>query len=1047
MLHYRGGQQAPFRSNAGIATVTNIPSYPTNDLVLKVDPVPASDFTTGRVSITVTRGTEAIDSIMVVTATQGGQPVDSIAKAVSGNSINFTFTVRKGTFVFYAVPLAKLNNVRKPGEPTPSSAAFAFQIPVGDTIFVAYKTGGSCPGADGTTNLPYCSLDSALKDIAVKKGGTVILKNSSPVVALEDITIAPIGLTQAARDADTALVTITNLFTTKYEETRPIFRGRTQEAITITRKNVILKGFFIEMPVGSVNTAVNVKASGAQIEGNIFRASAKGPVEGLALNVDVGAGDMRFLNNVVWGFTRNVQITTPGSTNIRIINNTFVEDLTFANAGKTTGIQASGTGAIGTIIANNFFSGIANAIDASLAVVSTPPTLDHNVFTSKQAVNITNIGDPDPASRMSTPDIWGPGYVIVLEGALAGPIECTAFSPCSQLYAGSSTTGYNATIDRDVFGKLRTNKKEVGAFEAGATGSVMGVLQIDVDLGATEKQMGFVVTGKTFDAADADSVYVFWSTSDLATVPDPFNSIPESHRNKYPISKLTSGNFSDVADGITIEAKRYYFYAALGKTTDATRKLGYKYSDTLTSDTKKDSGDCDLKDTKSACPSLSGRFISTEGIWARQFETRVDLTEAVTSGLIKNPRFESIQTPNVHNLDLNSPLPKIMFTVDIPGLGEPGSKQMFTADIEMKATPDLTGLDLFLLPTDANGLASYVPSWKVEQTATKTNIFIESSINGTQHYAFGKVQASMEPGIIQTAETAPQVFDFSANRDSTTVHLQVKFKGTGFKTANPLILVTPIPAGGTVSSVMKGGTFPSKTLVLSSGFSKLHDSQKSAWLYKYYTKAAGAEAVSTISGGHKKPFTLDSVKSEEFAAATDLSGDDLTILGGNLTEGTISVPFGSKAHKDYLKYTDQIGKATRSIEVEFTVFDGAKISRSRVFVRTKFSDGDVHFSERSNFLQSNNLAPVWNLYGYPWDEADTGSLARIVERDRWDPDNMRILTYKGSGGEGAGDFFAYNGSNPTDIKYDAGFASWSGATNPYTPKVSDGMSLDFESFS
>jgi hypothetical protein len=133
--------------------------------------------------------------------------------------------------------------------------------------------------------------------------------------------------------------------------------------------------------------------------------------------------------------------------------------------------------------------------------------------------------------------------------------------------------------------------------------------------------------------------------------------------------------------------------------------------------------------------------------------------------------------------------------------------------------------------------------------------------------------------------------------------------------------------------------------------------------------------------------------------------------------------------------------------VEFTIFDGAKISRSRVFVRTRFSDGDVHFSERSNYIESKNVTPVWNLYSYPWDEADTGSLARIVERDKWDGDNMRLLTYKGSGGDGAGDFVSYTGSNPGEIKYDAGFASWSGATNPYTPKVSTGTSLDFEPFS
>ncbi|MDB5102806.1 MAG: hypothetical protein JWP91_495 [Fibrobacteres bacterium] len=1048
MLHYRQGQQAPVLSSAAIATVLGVPSYPINDLTLKLDPA-ASDFPNGRANITVTRGSEAIDSVAVVVATENGQGVDTIAKAASGSSLAYAIDVPKGTFVFYAIPIAKLGSTVKYGQATPNSAPATFRTSASDTVFVTYKT-TACPTADGTQLLPYCSLDSAMKDISTRNGGTVIIKNGNPAVAMEDITIAPINGTDVG-----PVNIITNQVPGKYEENRPVFRGKTKEALTITRKNVTLKGFFIEMPAASGNTALNIKASGAVIEGNIFRAVARGAVEGAAVNIDVGGtADARFVNNLVWGFTKNVQVTNAASANVRVINNTFVDDASLSNTGKTVGVLQSGTGTVSMVLANNFFSGIATPIDATLKNKTPPPTLDHNVYTGKPDLQgLTDAGDLDPSSRILSADIWATNYIGILEGALASPIECGTISPCNALYAGSINTAtiYSTTIDKDVLGKSRSNRKEIGAFELNANpATVMGVLAINpskIDNDFT--RINWTVSAKTFDPVEADSLHVFWSTSDLGLISDAsLSTIPAAQQKHFPISALSSGNISDFAGGIKDEATLFHFYAALGRTSKTgTRTLGYSYRDTITSGVDVDSGDCEITTMRSACPSTNGQFIVKDGAYAGKFVSRVTFTEPVSTGLVKNPGFDAISVPKVFNLDLTSPLPAIKLNVTLPGLGAVDSKQTFKADITMDALPDLSGFDLFLIPSDASGMASYVSNWTVKQEGGKTRITIESNRSGSQTYAFGKMQASMEPGSIIGTDASVPVFDFTTTKDSVFVHVPVKFKGTGFKTANPLVLITVLPAGGMVSGVF-GGTYHSHTIALSSGFANLADSLKRDRFYKYYLKAAASEPISSMTTVQQKPFLLDStVSAENFAASTEIHAADVTVAGGNLDETTVILPI-LRNFKDFAKYADLTGKASRSIEVEYTVFDGAEISRSRTFIRTRFSDQELHISEKKErgFENSTSATKVWNLFGYPWDEADTGSLARVVNRPRWDNDNMRLMRYKGNG-SGADAFNVYDGSNPDVIKYDAGQASWSGSTSPYTPSSATGMSLDFETFS
>jgi uncharacterized surface protein with fasciclin (FAS1) repeats len=432
------------------------------------------------------------------------------------------------------------------------------------------------------------------------------------------------------------------------------------------------------------------------------------------------------------------------------------------------------------------------------------------------------------------------------------------------------------------------------------------------------------------------------------------------------------------------------------------------------------------------------------------------LTEAIAAGTVEPPSFNSVKDANVFNLDLTSPLPTITFNTKVTGLGTAGSKQKATWQVDMYTSPDLAGLELFLLPNASTGMAQLVPFWDLDSIpGGKTRLIIESSIDGPQTYAFGKVQMSMAPGQVLPSPAVP-VFDFASSKDSAILHIPIKVKGTAFKTGNPLILVSIIPAGGTVAPA-SGAAIPkvlskgyhSHTLALSSGYAGLLDSLRKARFHQHYLKAVAAEAASTAPNGQNKPFVLETVTSAEFNEVVETQDLDLAVTAGETDSFTINVPV-NKAFKDYAGYTDQKGKASRSIEVVFTAFDGSKISRSSAYIRTKFVEKDLQVSEKGErgskgYKQSRNEKPQWNLFGYPWAESDTGSYSRIMDRPKWAPENMRLLRYKGSG-TGASAFTAYNGTNNADIKFSSGQAAWSGFTSSYTPTSASGMSLDYQPF-
>lgn len=1053
MLQFRGTNMAPVLSTAAIGTLSKFPGFPVNDLKLTLL---GSDSPNRTVTLQVVKGGEQIDSVRIEALIEGGMVTDSktvsAATQASLNSISFTVAA-KGTYTFQALPIAKVGGVSKAGSPTAPVGPVPLGITASDLIHVTYKSGG-CAGATGDSTAPYCQLDSALKAASTRNGGTTIIVHNGSPVNLDTVTIAPFG------PADTSSITITSRV---FNENRPIFRGTaSKEALVITRKNVTLRGFTIEQPPAGTKTALAVKAGGCLIDANIFRASAKGAVEAAAIGVEVGAtAEVRIVNNVVWGFAKGVQFTATTSPNVKILFNTFVAD-SVLNKGVTIGLAATTADEVGAVVADNFFSGQTDVVDKGFPGT---PVLDHNVHTAGASLNgKSESGGLGVSGRVDSGDIWIKGYTEKIQGKLFDAVDCGSLTPCNPLYGGSSTNEYNVTVTTDAFGSARKNHKEVGAYEyPSSPSSVLGVLEIKPTLiSGTFRKLNYTVTGISFDssASEADSVWVFWAKTDVSQNLR-FDQIPGKQRAGYPIKDLVTKPITGIADSIESESTKYWFFAALSRNPapHTNRTLGYAYSDTIITNRNLRAGDCDFTDSKLACPSEGGAFPVDTGFWADRFETQVKLAQPISgAGLVKQPRFQTIDNVKQFNLDLTSPLPMFILDAHVPTLGDKDSKQKLTWQIEFDFNPNLSGFNLYLLPTTPNGLPVLVPDWKiVPVSGGKNQLIFESTVDGPQSYAFGKLQDGLEAGAMLSTDTEAKFYDFNLARDSSNYPIVLKMKGVGFKTGNPLVLISTIPAGGTInppagSSAPKvisgdpaGEGYPSRTVVMSAGYSGVLEDLRKSRIYQLYLKAVAADAATPAPRGQNKPFTLDSVSFNTFDASTQILDSDVDLAGGDMP---VTVRVG-KQFMSYDNYADGFGKTTRSLEVVFTVFDGNKISRSRGFIRTKFYKRDIQsldFYNRSKkgFEQSRHDKPRWNLFGYPWDEAD-GNLAKMFDKKKWDKDNMRLWSYKGSG-DGAGAFNQYDGTNPDAIKFDLGMAAWSGSTSDYTPQCDSGVSMDYQPF-
>ena len=1030
-LHFNQFGQAPVLSAAAMAIVQGVPAFPSNDLVLAINDagsVPA----VGKVSLTVTRtGSEDIDKIRVYAVKEGGAASDSLTVDVTGTApMTFNFPVipstRKGTYSFYAVPLVVQGSVTKVGPPSKSTATVVLWAVEGDLVYVDPSV--ACGGA-GTSDNPFCSLDEALAQSVVR---TILVKASSTV--MEGITIAA---------GSTTDVTISAVISQdRFPNPRPIFRGKEdKEALTILRQNVSIRGFTFEMPPGNTaRAALSVNATGVLVDGCFFRPRGGGsPVlsaAGPAVSIDAGAtGDMRFINNVVWGFTKAVEVAS-ASPAIRIVNNTFIDDQGVNAPGSSIGIDG---GAINATIVNNFFSGIANPLDAS---VTGKLVLDRNVFSSDPNLRGQNpISTLDNNPRLpSMLDLFSSRYAEVFDSAMNAAISCTPSRECGSIFAGSAgTTAYQVDIKSDVMGKPRTNNREVGAYEFVNVAFPVGRLSLKLEKDQVFSKVKFAVSSRNYDSTTADSVYVWWATRGV-----PYEDTAVRARRHYSLRQLED-TIHDIADNLA-ELKEYTFHAALGKrAVGGIHEMGFVFTKSISTDPNSTASACSLSTVKTVCPSENGFFRVEQGAFVGAY-TSVIKVAVPAAGLVLAPEFNQVTKPGEYrNLTLAGSLPKITLVISNAGLGSAGSKQFYTAIIEKTSGDwEVNGEDLFLLPEDPANLPEFVSTWRVVKENNKSKLIIEGTRSGKMQYAFGNLNASAAPGKIEPLMRTPPIFDFSVAGDSV-FNVALDFKGSGFKTANPLVLVSVVPAGGIATGVL-AGKYHSKTLVLSSGISNLHDDLRLDGLYRYFLRAVKGEAGSTTPGMYP-PFKLESVDLAPFTASTRRENVALAVAGnGDMAQATVNFPLTKDFKEPNVDVPDLGGKASRGLEVVFTVFDGARISRSRAFIRTRFTD-PLNSVEKKDFEQKR-----WNLFAYPWDEDGAGNLARITAsngwdpKSNWDPTEKRLMKYKGSGNQ-AGSFVIYDGKEQAGFTYDSGQAIWSGSLSPYKPACISGITVDYQTFS
>src|SRR6185503_5047762 len=111
---------------------------------------------------------------------------------------------------------------------------------------------------------------------------------------------------------------------------------------------------------------------------------------------------------------------------------------------------------------------------------------------------------------------------------------------------------------------------------------------------------------------------------------------------------------------------------------------------------------------------------------------------------------------------------------------------------------------------------------------------------------------------------AASLFDFNAAAE--TLHVPLTIRGSGFQTANPLIITSTLQAGGMTANVFSS-SYHTRSMVYAPGLAHLEASLRQRMFYGYYQKAVSADSLPGygVPAGMNKPFGLDAVGSDEFA--------------------------------------------------------------------------------------------------------------------------------------------------------------------------------------
>ncbi len=844
--------------------------------------------------------------------------------------------------------------------------------------------------------------------------------------ALADVagsyTIANVGTSPMLIMADTA-------GGGRYLAPRPVIRGSgSTPALIINRPNVTVRGLVVEMGSGSTAPAIRVSNNTVVLDANIFRPSAANvSVATPAITLNNNAQAV-IQNNFVWGFGAGVQFANSPSPLIRIVNNTFMLDAGLPAGTNMAGMRVE-NGDVTAIIANNFFSGISNPYDITLA--NTQPKLSRNVYTID---NVNYHGFITKDTQLAKTIALAPinmhasnflDLISTRHTQIGSPFDCNANTECTSLFAGSDRDASIGPPSRDLFGKLRINHPEVGAFEFENPNpnAVVSWLKFEATMVENDfTRATYQVSSTNVDTLDADSVKVWWAETQ---VNDPAGS-GVLGRKTFPSRQLLAGTIIDTATGLK-EKTTYFFRAAFFKGTNR----GHTVTRSLESGILKSTEPCDFAISNTRCPSTDGVFQANGG-FSTWVTSVVTLREAAAGGSrVEVPVFASSQAVAPSGMQV-SDIPAFTLNIKEDNLGKQGSSQTFTAIIDLDSTQidariKSNSLDLFLLGQQG-GLPALVTSWESSIENGKTQIRVEGNQGGALTYVFGKLPSSSVT-LSTLAPTEPVPFLIST---TSPPPFDITFSGTNFKTANPLVLAAVVPAGAYMDSSVFVSTYFAKSQLLTSGFSNLPDSLKNSRFMEYFKRMVRADSGSEgNTPGMKNPFRLRSISENNFPSIISLGDGGLTIgADGSLAPTTVSIEVGQNYPSD-----GTARKRSRSLEVVIAVFDGSAISFGRAFVRTSFKE--LHTSETRFFENTGK----WNLISLPWEEKGYASLAGLVGRKDWIATNFKAMRYNGQGSAEAG-YTLYKGGATVDFPFSGGKAIWVGGNQPFRPAPEEGVSLD-----
>ncbi len=1035
LLHYNGTGQAVIEDpNAVVDTVTAVPAYPFNDLTLSY--LDTTGLASGQVTLNVALGKEAPDSIRVYELDASNAVVDSSvpAHAVTGSKTFAFNNVPAGLYHFAAVPigLGRLG-VKTAGAIT--AAKFFRQI-TGDTVYVSIPA-GTCPtGANGSAQSPYCTLAAGLSYLQSLSQGVLIIDAASQPI--QDAVIA-------TGSGPSGSLTITSMVDTsgKFPLNRPIFSdstGGVASALTISRSNVTIQGVVFQMPPATKQAAVSVQTGGTGVvlESNLFRSTSRSGLVGTALSLGAASGHVS--NNVFWGFSKAINIAN-ASPSFWITENTFLNDSAFTGFAQAAAISAS-VSAVGTRIFHNFFADYTAPFDASFK--GGTDTLAGNVYTAPADANLlqghVEIRLMATANPIPIKDLSAANYGKSLSDSVFLPLEnCNQLVECSPLYAGANPGAYESSLGYtapaiDFFGnsRLSAGRPEIGAYEfQNKAHSVLGRLQFTVGFGNSFSQANVNLSSMNIDSLDADSVSVWWSTNKS----DVYSAVPKANQLSYRVATLEIGDTIQGKASNLLPNVTYWFHSQLLKVGAAS--AGYIYTQSFQSDSLLTSSSCDLATTKGVCPSEAGTegyFIdTTSGPFKGLYRTRIVFNTATPgNGTVQAPIFLVPDSSRLHGLTAAANAPMIRLQVQTTGnMGQPQSNEGYQVTVVglSSLSSTLAANDLYLLPSASGGLPTYLSDWSFDTTG---NLTIQLHSQGTLDLVFGKFP-STGGGTVGPASTNLQTYDYDGVAAQT---FKWPLQGTSFRTANPLILATPVPCGGVTGKSVISSAYPVQSDLLSSGLiASVGDSLKYATALAYYRRVVSADSTAAFFAHQNRAFHLNAV-----ASASDLQAavqvDSLSMDNSGNASPTMQLTFG----KTWKSVSDQ---ATRGVEVILTVFDGGAVSYGHVFLQTKFSQADLGPQDQTVQYPVH----LWNLYTYPWQEAPGGDISRVVGSNSFNPPNQKVLSYKGTG-EGQDAYTVINATTFSSLTIDSGRAFWSGNGDaPYKPNTAGGFSLDNGDFS